>query len=88
MIAATSIDALSATNETNGDEVNRNYIRRIREFDPPFAAIMDETYRRNRLKISFARVIRTLIHYPRQAIYCLRHGGLRFLKAEIKRNRS
>jgi hypothetical protein len=88
MIAATTIGALSATNETHGDEVNREYIRRIRKFDPAFAAIMDETYRKNRLQIAFARTIRALIHYPRQAAYCLRQGGFGFLKAEIKRNRS
>ncbi len=88
MIAATAIEALSATNETAGDRVNREYINRIRGFDPAFAAIMDETYREHRLTIAFARIIRALIHYPRQAAYCLRHGGLGFLKAEIKRNRS
>ena len=86
MIAATAVEALSATNETAGDMVNRDYINRIREFDPSFAAIMDETHRKHRLQIAFARAVRTIIHYPRQAAYCLRHGGLGFLKAEIARN--
>lgn len=87
MIAATAVGALSATNETNGDEVNRVYIKRIREFDPSFAAIMDETDRKHHLSISFARVTRTLVHYPRQVAYCLRHGGFGFLKAELNRLR-
>lgn len=87
MIAATSIGALSATNESNGDQVNRDYIRRIRDFDPAFAAVMDKTYRRHRAQIVLSRSIRALVHYPRQAVYCLRHGGFGFLKAELNRLR-
>ena len=88
MISATSIGALSATNESGGDQVNRDYIRRIRAFDPEFAALMDGVYRKFRFQIAMARGVRALVHYPRQAAYCLLHGGLGFLKAEIKRNRS
>lgn len=88
MIAATAIGALSATNERNCDAVNIGYIGRIREFDPGFAATMDESCRRHRIRIALARAFRALVHYPLQAAYCLRHGGLGFLRAEIERSRS
>lgn len=87
MLAATSIGALSATNESDGDKVNREYIRRVCEFDGAFADSMAEAYRKHRVEIALARAIRAFVHYPCQAVYCLRHGGLRFLKAEIRRNR-
>ena len=87
MIAATSIEALSATNEVNGDEVNRAFIRRIRDFDPPFARQMDAAYSRHRFQIACARLFRLLVHYPRQTVYCLKQGGIGFLKAEIRRTR-
>ncbi len=88
MIPATLIGALSSTNESNGDRINREYIQRIRDFDPAFAALMDDAFRKYFLQIAMARAIRAVVHYPRQVAYCLRLGGFGFLKAEIKRNRS
>ena len=87
MLAATSIGALSATNESDGDKVNREYIRRVCEFDGSFADRMTEVYRKHRIGIALARALRVLVHYPCQTAYCLRHGGLGFLKAEIRRTR-
>ena len=87
MIAATSIGALSATNEAKGDEVNREYIRRICDYDPDFAKHLESVHSRHLLQIACARVCRLLFHYPRQAIYCLRFGGFNFLKAEVRRGR-
>ena len=88
MIAATSIGALSATNEVKGDEVNREYIRRICDYDPIFAKQMAAVHSRHLPQIACARICRLLFHYPRQALHCLRQGGFNFLKAEIRRARS
>ncbi len=87
MIAATSIGALSATNEVNGDKVNREYIRRICDHDPDFAKLLDTVYSRHFHQIACARLSRLLFHYPRQALFCLTHGGFNFLKAELRRLR-
>ena len=87
MMAATSIGALSATNEVKGDEVNREYIRRICDYDPDFAKHLEAVHSRHFLQIVCARVCRLLIHYPRQALHCLRQGGFNFLRAEIHRAR-
>ncbi len=87
MIAATSIGALSATNEVKGDEVNREYIQRIGNYDPNFAKQLYAVHSRHLPQIVCARVCRLLFHYPRQALNCLKHGGLNFVKAEVRRAR-
>jgi hypothetical protein len=88
MIAATSIGALSATNEAKDDAVNREYIRRICDYDTKFAKHLESVHSRHLLQIVCARICRLLFHYPRQALYCLRLGGFNFLKAEVRRARS
>ena len=82
--AGWSVGALSATNETHGDKVNRENIRRLMEFDPAFADKLSEIANRNRLRTALSLAERCLIHYPRQVLYCLRIGGWRFLRSQIK----
>lgn len=85
MGSVATIDALSAVNETDGDKVNRESLKRIADFDPDFASLINAALKRNRLSIFFARIIRFIFHYPRQIAFCLKYGGLGFLKAELRR---
>lgn len=81
--AGWSVGALSAINETHGDKVNRENIRRLMEFDPSFAKKLSTIADHNRLRTAFSLAGRYLIHYPRQAIHCLRTNGLRSLLSQI-----
>ena len=82
--SAGTIGALCALNEADGDKVNRENIQRLMDFDPAFADKLSEIADRNRLRTAFSLAGRYLIHYPRQALYCLRIGGWRFLRSQIK----
>lgn len=82
--AAGTIDALCAINEVNGDQVNRENILRLMDFDPAFADKLSEIANRNRFRTALSLAERFLIHYPRQILYCLRVGGWRFLHSQIK----
>ena len=82
--SAGTIDALCALNEANGDKVNRENIQRLMDFDPAFADKLSEIADRNRLRTALSLAGRYLIHYPRQILYCLRIGGWRFLRSQIK----
>lgn len=82
--AAGAIDALCAINEVDGDKVNLENIRRIMEYDPEFEHTLSEVASRNRIRTILSRTERYLIHYPRQVLYCLRTGGWRFLRNQIK----
>ena len=82
--AAGTIDALCALNEANGDKVNRENIQRLMDFDPAFADKLSEIADRNRLRTVLSLAGRCLLHYPRQILYCLRTGGWRFLRSQIK----
>ena len=82
--AAGTIDALCAINEADGDKVNIENIRRIMDYDPEFERTLSEIASRNRIRTALSLAERLLIHYPRQALYCLRVGGWRFLRSQIK----
>ena len=81
---AGTIDALCAINEVNGDKVNLENIHRIMDYDPEFERTLSEIANRNRLRTVLSLAERCLIHYPRQILYCLRIGGWRFLRSQIK----
>lgn len=85
MGSVATIDALSAVNETDGDKVNRESLKRIAAYDPDFSSFINAALKRNHLSIFFARIIRFIFHYPRQIAFCLKYGGLGFLKAELRR---
>ena len=82
--AAGTIGALCALNEANGDKVNRENIQRLMDFDPAFADKLSKIANRNRLHTALSLAERFIIHYPRQILYCLRIGGWRFLRSQIK----
>lgn len=82
--AASAIDALCAINEINGDQVNRENIQRIMDYDQDFKQKLSAIADQNRLSTRISLLERFLIHYPRQIIYCLRVGGWRFLRSQIK----
>ena len=82
--SAGTIDALCAINEVDGDKVNLENIRRIMDYDPEFARTLSDIASRNKLQTLLSVVGRYLFHYPRQAFYCLRTGGWRFLCSQIR----
>ena len=82
--AAGTIGALCALNEADGDKVNRENIQRLMDYDPEFERTLSEIANRNKLRTVLSLAERCLIHYPRQILYCLRIGGWRFLRSQIK----
>ncbi len=81
---AGTVGALSAINESEGDQVNREYIQRICDADPDFAHRLTSVHRAHWPQIICARLMRLAVHYPRQAFYCLKAGGVGFLTAEVR----
>jgi hypothetical protein len=82
---ATSTDALSAINETDGDRKNMDLLRATLDHFPEIEAELLSSYCRESRTIALLRLRRFCLHYPRQIIYCLGNGGLRFLISEIRR---
>ena len=82
---ATSTEALSAINETDGDRKNMELLRATLDHFPGIEAELLASYRREALAIALLRLRRFCLHYPRQIIYCLRKGGWRFVVSEIRR---
>ena len=77
--------ALSAINEVNDDEVNLRHLRNLFDHDPGVEAFALEEYRRWGVRVFASRLIRLFVHYPRQAWFCLRAGGVRYLAFELRR---
>lgn len=83
--SATSTGALSAINEVDGDRKNMEQLCNILEAYPDIEAELSKDFRQKAATIGWLRLRRFCLHYPRQIVYCLRQGGLRFMKAEIRR---
>lgn len=81
---ATTVGALSAINEVDGDRVNLQSIRNLLDFDPVLEEKMLASCHKHRFGIALCRLWRYLSWYPRQVLWCLRKEGLGFLKTELR----
>ena len=79
------VGGLSKVNESNGDSVNRSYLKNILTYDSSMSQTMSTVYRHHTYRLALAKLARFLCHYPSQAVRCYQSGGWRFLKTEIRR---